>query len=467
MKQTLESNKIIKWVILLGDLVLLNVVFVTSCHLFGQATLGERFFETLPQIVVSLNLLYLIVNSSHGVVLHERVVRPEQIVRKAVRCVLLHSLFFIALVMLTGMGTYSALFYIVFYTLFFILLTIYRLLCRKMIRIYRKRGGNLRTVVLVGNNLSMIELYEAMTKDDTVGYRVAGYFSDTPSANYPAEVPYWGIPGEVPVRLEQCDVDLLYCGISSSREKEIMAIINYCENHMIRFYSVPNIRNFLHRRMTFRLFDSVPMFAIREEPLSKLENRIVKRVFDVVFSGLFLCTLFPLVYIIIGIAIKLSSPGPILFRQKRSGRNGEDFWCYKFRSMRVNVDSDTLQATEHDPRKTRIGDFIRRTSIDELPQFINVFRGDMSVVGPRPHMLKHTEEYGKIISKYMVRHYIKPGVTGWAQVTGFRGETKELWQMEGRVKRDVWYIENWTFLLDLYIIYKTVRNAAGGEKNAY
>jgi len=135
--------------------------------------------------------------------------------------------------------------------------------------------------------------------------------------------------------------------------------------------------------------------------------------------------------------------------------------------MRVNKDSDKVQATLNDPRKTRLGNFMRKTSIDELPQFINVLLGDMSVVGPRPHMLKHTEEYSKLIDKYMVRHLVKPGITGWAQVTGFRGETKELWQMEGRVERDIWYLEHWTFMLDLYIIYKTVKNAVRGEKEAY
>ena len=135
--------------------------------------------------------------------------------------------------------------------------------------------------------------------------------------------------------------------------------------------------------------------------------------------------------------------------------------------MRVNKDSDKVQATLNDPRKTRLGNFMRKTSIDELPQFINVLLGDMSVVGPRPHMLKHTEEYSKLIDKYMVRHLVKPGITGWAQVTGFRGETKELWQMEGRVERDIWYLEHWTFMLDLYIIYRTVKNAVRGEKEAY
>ena len=197
--------------------------------------------------------------------------------------------------------------------------------------------------------------------------------------------------------------------------------------------------------MYFELLGNVPVLCIRQEPLSFTENRFRKRTFDIVFSLLFLCTLFPVIYIIVGLTIKITSPGPIFFKQKRSGE----------------------EATLHDPRKTRFGNFLRKSSIDELPQFINVLLGDMSVVGPRPHMLKHTEQYSQLINKYMVRHFVKPGVTGWAQVTGFRGETHELWQMEGRVQRDIWYIEHWTFMLDLYIIYKTVRNALEGEKEAY
>ena len=164
---------------------------------------------------------------------------------------------------------------------------------------------------------------------------------------------------------------------------------------------------------------------------------------------------------------ELTMPGPVFFKQKRNGLNDKEFYCYKFRSMRVNTQADSLQATKDDPRKTRWGNIMRKTSIDELPQFINVLLGDMSVVGPRPHMLKHTEEYSKLINKYMVRHFVKPGITGWSQVTGYRGETKELKDMEGRIRGDIWYIEHWSFGLDLFIIYKTVMNAIHGEKNAY
>ena len=135
--------------------------------------------------------------------------------------------------------------------------------------------------------------------------------------------------------------------------------------------------------------------------------------------------------------------------------------------MKVNAQSDTLQATKDDPRKTKVGNFLRRTNLDELPQFINVFKGDMSLVGPRPHMLKHNEEYARLIDRYMVRHFVKPGITGWAQVNGFRGETKELTEMAGRVQADIWYIEHWNFWLDIRIMFKTVTNMIHGEEKAY
>ena len=159
---------------------------------------------------------------------------------------------------------------------------------------------------------------------------------------------------------------------------------------------------------------------------------------------------------------------PIIdIRIPREGKNKKPFYMYKFRSMKVNSNSDLLQATKHDPRKTAWGNILRKTSLDETPQFFNVLLGDMSVVGPRPHMLKHTLEYSQVIRHYMIRHYIKPGITGWSQVTGFRGETKELSEMDGRVKGDIWYMEHWSFWLDIYIILKTIYNAIAGDKKAY
>lgn len=467
MKQILRFNKIIKSIIIAGDLCILNALFVTLYYVLDTDTQRILLSDSLPQLLVLLNLVYLLCNYSKGVVLHRRIVRADHIVMRAVRNTFCHAVVFISLITLVHFGSLSTRFLVIFYTAFLALLVLYRLIFRHFVKIYRRKGGNRRTVALVGDGSNMVELYEEMTADPTSGFKVVGYFAEHPSDNYPKECRYLGTPQEVIPYLKKSKAEQLYCGLASSHSKEIMPIISYCENNLIHFYSVPNVRNYLKRRMHLELIGSLPVLDIRQEPLAQPENRLAKRLFDIVFSLLFLCTIFPIIFIIIGLAIKITSPGPIFFKQKRSGEGNKEFWCYKFRSMRVNKDSDKVQATLNDPRKTRLGNFMRKTSIDELPQFINVLLGDMSVVGPRPHMLKHTEEYSKLIDKYMVRHLVKPGITGWAQVTGFRGETKELWQMEGRVERDMWYLEHWTFMLDLYIIYKTVKNAVKGEKEAY
>lgn len=210
----------------------------------------------------------------------------------------------------------------------------------------------------------------------------------------------------------------------------------------------------------------MPVLTQMPNPLQNVFRRGLKRGFDIAVSSAFL-VVSPLIFLPIAACIKLSSPGPVFFTQIRTGYRGHPFRCRKFRTMRVNSDADSLQATPDDPRTTAVGKFLRRTNLDELPQFINVLLGDMSLVGPRPHMLVHTQVYSEIVDRYMVRHKVKPGITGWAQVNGFRGVTDELWKMERRVEHDVWYVENWSFALDLKIIARTLLNAFHGEENAY
>ena len=207
--------------------------------------------------------------------------------------------------------------------------------------------------------------------------------------------------------------------------------------------------------------------GVKYSPLLKWQSGMSKRIFDVLFSFTFLATLFPLFLIVVAIGNAISSRGPIFFVQKRTGYNGKDFNCYKFRSMVVNEHAGVLQATRNDPRVTRFGSFLRKSSLDELPQFINVFLGDMSVIGPRPHMLKHTEQYSALISKYMTRHFVKPGITGWAQINGHRGETKEVVDMEKRVRCDIWYIEHWSMVLDIKIIFRTIRSLLRRDSNVF
>ncbi|MDR1182320.1 MAG: exopolysaccharide biosynthesis polyprenyl glycosylphosphotransferase, partial [Bacteroidales bacterium] len=237
--------------------------------------------------------------------------------------------------------------------------------------------------------------------------------------------------------------------------------------NVINFHVVPSISYYANTSIVLDSIGNIPVLSLRKVPLSHTHNAAVKRAIDIAVSLIFLIILFPFVYLILGVLIKLSSPGPVFFIQERTGIKGKKFNCYKFRSMKCNGEAHTRQATFGDERKTRIGNFLRRTNLDELPQFINVLKGDMSLVGPRPHMLHHTTQYSQLINKYMVRHFIKPGITGWAQINGFRGETTRLEDMEGRIKKDIWYIENWSVTLDMEIMIRTVFVMIRGDKKAY
>jgi len=305
-----------------------------------------------------------------------------------------------------------------------------------------------------------------MLSDQGYGYHIVGFFDDNPKARAASAV-YQGTLDDVESFVKTHQVDEMFCAVPDIEDNQNVAhMIRIADNNAVDFYYVPQFGRTVTRQFELSSVGDVPILAVHPYPLKNPLNRLFKRVFDLLVSSVML-VLSPLVIIPVAIGIRLSSPGPIFFVQKRTGYRGQAFDCYKFRTMRVNADSDTLQASKGDPRVTRFGNFLRRTSIDELPQFFNVWRGEMSIVGPRPHMVAQTAMYSELIDKYMLRHTIKPGITGWAQVHGLRGQTEELWQMEKRVELDVWYAENWSFFLDLKIIFHTVINALKGDDNAY
>lgn len=264
------------------------------------------------------------------------------------------------------------------------------------------------------------------------------------------------------------DIDEIYCSLQSMEEETARYLIMEADKHMIRIKFLPDFYQILRRRSTINYLGTVPVLSIREEPLAVDSNHIMKRIFDFCFALFVLVFILSWLTVIIGILIKLESDGPVFFKQERSGMNNRPFEVYKFRSMRqVKGTQEETQAVRGDVRLTKVGAFLRRTSLDELPQFINVLLGTMSVVGPRPHMLSHTDRFSKEVETYMVRHFAKQGITGWAQVNGCRGETRTKEAIEQRVLHDVWYIENWSLTLDLKIIFLTVWNIFRGEENAY
>ncbi|MCB0854821.1 MAG: exopolysaccharide biosynthesis polyprenyl glycosylphosphotransferase, partial [Bacteroidetes bacterium] len=241
----------------------------------------------------------------------------------------------------------------------------------------------------------------------------------------------------------------------------------FADDNFIYFRIVTDFNVLKSRQISIDFFGHIPIISLRQEPLKVLLNRVMKRGFDIAFSIFVIIFVYPILIPIISILIKLESEGPVFFLQPRSGKNNKVFTCYKFRTMKVNGEANEKQATKGDPRVTRVGAILRRTSLDELPQFINVLQGDMSVVGPRPHMLHQTDEYSQIIDKYLFRHFIMPGITGHAQVNGFRGETRDPILMKKRVEYDSWYIENWSMLLDMKIVLLTIWNVFRWQENAY
>ena len=461
-----RTSKLLVFSVILGDILIMNALFAGLYFYWPNLQIGPIFSGDYSEMAAFNTLCYIMCTYYNGVVLHHRKTRKIQIVRTvALNCLKFMTLS-IAFIALAGYEAISTRFLILFHVINFMALFIWRICCYNLLRTFRRKGRNSIHCIYLGYSEGIQELYKEMSESAS-GYHINGYFDDDPHPVLSQKIPYLGTKEDIQNYLEQHPVHEVYCSLPSKDSQTILPIIYWCEQNFANFYHVPHVRNYLHRRMWFKTIGDVPVLSLHITPLSDIDNRLIKRTFDLLASGIFLFTVFPFIYLIVGAIIKITSPGPIFFKQKRNGINGEEFWCYKFRSMKVNKDADKIQATKNDPRKTKFGDFMRTTNIDELPQLINVFLGDMSLVGPRPHMVKHTEEYSQLINNYMVRHCVKPGITGWAQVTGFRGETKELHQMEGRVKADIWYMEHWSFLLDLLIIYKTFANVIQGEKNAY
>lgn len=462
-----KTSKLVVFCVILGDIVIMNALFTVLYYHWPKLGLGSVFNGGYGEMVAFNTLCYILSTYYNGVVLHLRKIRKMHIIQKVTKNCLKFMVISIAFITLAGYDSISTRFMIIFHLLNYLLLIFWRMFCRYMLRSFRRKGRNTQSCVYLGSSDAILELYNEMS-DSTSGYLLQGYFDDEPNPRLSKHLPYLGTTHDILDYLEQHkEIHNIYSCLPSKQHKLIMKIIYWSEQNFAMFYHVPHVRDYLHRRVWFETVGDVPVLSLHVTPLHDIDNRILKRSFDLAVSGLFLITLFPIIFLIVGTIIKLTSPGPIFFRQKRNGINGKEFWCYKFRSMKVNADADKVQATKNDPRKTKFGNFIRKTNIDELPQLINVFLGDMSLVGPRPHMVKHTEEYSQQIDRYMVRHFVKPGITGWAQVTGFRGETKELYEMEGRIRADIWYMEHWSFILDLHIIYKTFVNAILGEKNAY
>ena len=263
------------------------------------------------------------------------------------------------------------------------------------------------------------------------------------------------------------NIEEIYASVAELSNKDLARLIEFVDNNLIILKFLPDNKDIFSKKLDFTYYGVLPILSMRRIPMDEPFNKFVKRSFDIILSILIIVGVLSWLTPLLGLFIKLESKGPVFFKQKRNGLDYKEFCCYKFRSMKPNPMADLHQMTKDDDRVTRVGKFIRKTSMDELPQFINVLKGDMSVVGPRPHMVSHTHMYAERIDKFMVRHFIKPGITGLAQVSGFRGEVETESDIINRVKYDIIYLENWSLFLDIKIVFQTVFNAVRGEEKAY
>jgi len=448
----------------IGDILCINIAFILMYYLkFDSIDFSDKY----RFLLIIFNANWILVALMLKLYELNRIMRLDKVLFNLFKAFGFNVLIITAVLFSLKQSSFSREHLYATYFMLFGLIMLWRYLTIKLIKLYRKSGYNYSRVVIVGGGEVAQQLNDYFNSDDVLGVRLLGVFSDSDFSFEIKDSVKTGTLDSIEQFALKNDVDEIFYTMPLTYTKKIKGLVDFCDKYMIRFKVVPDFRGFIFRRVNIDFFNDVPVITLREEPLTDFINRFTKRVFDLIFSLLTIVFVLSWLYPFIAVLIKLSSKGPVLFKQSRSGVNNEEFLCYKFRSMTMSAEADTKQATKGDVRITKIGAFLRKSSLDEFPQFFNVFMGDMSTVGPRPHMLKHTEEYSDLIQKYMVRQLVKPGITGAAQVKGYRGETKELEDMEGRVRLDVWYIENWSLSLDINIIFHTVWNAFKGDEKAY
>lgn len=448
----------------MSDVFLVNVVFYIST-MFAGKTFYPDISGFYKYYLLIVNFIWLVSAVICGLYSKAALEKLEQFYRNTLRSGILHFVLFTGTLIFIGSYQLFTDVFLLFYLLLGAGLIFSRFIGTWLQTVFTRKFRLRMSVAIIGNNAG--------------GERLATYFSSHEqkylfmgflSASYSLIINEEGVltPEGTDQLKKVIDtgIDEVYVSVRPEYMASAAPLVEEAERQCIRVKLVPDLTTDTELPYEVSYMEGMPVLSIRHQPTYEMENRFKKRAFDLVVSMAVLVFILSWLYPLMALLIKLGSRGPVLFRQLRSGRDNKPFWCYKFRSMYVNENSDSHQASRNDPRVTRLGSFMRRTSIDELPQFLNVLEGYMSIVGPRPHMLKHTEQYREIIEKYMIRQFLKPGITGWAQVNGYRGETKNPALMERRVAHDIWYMENWSAMLDVKIVFMTVINMLTGEDNA-
>jgi putative colanic acid biosynthesis UDP-glucose lipid carrier transferase len=446
------------------DLLMLNVSFAVDKFFYSDkipALLSARYLT----LWMAFNIAWIIAAWISNLYGEKSIASFESFSRKALRA----YIYFLALVMLYivlfKQENLSRLFVMTVLLSVGLVVFVNRLLYLVIGQFVRNRDQFTRKVIIVGYNDVSKKLVQQL-EEDVLNTKIIGYCENEQDVHELSNYPIVGGLNNVIEVSKYYEVNEIFSTIAPDGNDGIYQLMQKADQACIRFKLVPNFNLFTRLPMHIDYFGSLPVLSLRKEPLDDIANRIRKRIYDLVVSSLVIIFILSWMIPLVGLLIWLESRGPIFFVQMRSGRDNRPFACIKFRSMKLNKESNILQARRGDGRITRVGKFLRKSSIDEFPQFLNVFIGNMSVVGPRPHMLKHTDDYSEMINKYMVRQFVKPGITGWAQINGFRGETRSLWDMEKRVENDIWYSENWSLWLDTRIIFMTAYKLFAGDINA-
>jgi putative colanic acid biosynthesis UDP-glucose lipid carrier transferase len=446
-------SKYIRPISILIDLI---IIVVISFFLFNEQVsnmLLLLFYQVFSWGLIAYSIKFYAIY---------RFTTPIEIASKILKQGILFLLTVVAFFPFSRQVIFNATTITVFISLVFLLVTIFKFSLFFYLKEYRIiTGSNYRNAVIIGFTPEAIRLKDLFETRKDYGYRFLGYFSDKKT--------HQNITGKLtdlkPFVVEN-EVDEIYCSLNEVSNNYLKDLIDFADENNKTIKFIPDTKEIFSKNLRIDYYDFFPVLSLKQTLLNEPAIKFFKRFFDIVFSIFVIVFLLSWLYPILAILIKLESKGPVFFKQGRPGMDENEFVCYKFRSMRINKTTEK-EASKDDPRVTIVGRFMRKTSIDELPQFINVLVGDMSVVGPRPHLWVQNKEYGNKVKKYMMRHCVKPGITGLAQVSGFRGEIKMERDMINRIKFDVFYIENWSLILDLKIIFQTIVNIFKGDQKAY
>ena len=460
-----QFERYLQITLILLDLLMLNTIYFL-CQVILRKQLLSNFSNAYFNYWVISNILWILPAFILRTYADKIILSFEHFTKRTIQVYLLWITFVMFYLFFSFEFNISRLFIFSTIISFGVGLLINRFIYLGIRNYYKKSDHIYKKVLILGYNDTAKKLAKYF-EEDSINTQLLGFAEDDGNIKELTHYPVLSNVNNTLQVAKELNINEIFSTITPEQNKDIYNLMFQSEKECIRFKIVPNLSVFITREVHIEYFGDLPILSLRSEPLDDVGNRIKKRVLDIVVSALVIVLILSWLIPILALLIMLESKGPVFFAQLRTGKNKTPFYCLKFRSMRSNKDADIKQATKNDSRVTAIGRFIRKTSIDEFPQFINVFRGEMSLVGPRPHMLKHTTDYSQVVDDYMVRQFLKPGITGWAQINGYRGEIANPEQIKMRVNKDLWYLENWSLWLDIQILFMTVYHVFKGNKNAF